>query len=281
MVPRRSWATVVGAVLAVAACLGARGGAEEVEAMAAPLLELAKRNPSAYLSCDAELTVGPFGTAHMPFEVWARDRQHYWLQEAHGSVITVTPEAVVLYVSEPSAMVRIPASVAPDLEPRLQRLLALLGCGSPEASLSLLEEFADELTRSGECVVGDVPCWTFSAGPGMQETTGDALSLFCFGPWQADVTLLEVALERQTAMPRRMHLDAILTSPEGFAVNVLLDLTVREIELDVDVTDDMLIFAPPADTPVIEWTAETPVDELSVFLFGTVQAALGQAPTAP
>jgi hypothetical protein len=109
----------------------------------------------------------------------------------------------------------------------------------------------------------------------MRETARELVGLFCSGPWQVEVTLLDVFLEQGTALPRGMHLDASLTSPQGLAVNLTLDLTVRELELGVHVTDDMLTFSPPADTAdVIEWTPETPLEDVSAFLMDLVFAMM-------
>jgi hypothetical protein len=147
MNPQRSWAAGVGVVLALAACMGARGGGEQVEAIGAPLAELMKRDLSAYVSCDVELTVGPFGTVRTTLDVWARDRQHYRAEDTHSSVVVVTPKEMKLYNAPWGMMLHVPAETVPGLEPKQQGPLALLGLGAPEATLGLLKEFSGELTR--------------------------------------------------------------------------------------------------------------------------------------
>ncbi|MBM3473067.1 MAG: hypothetical protein FJX75_07375 [Armatimonadetes bacterium] len=245
--------------------------APPVTPLRAKLAELVKRNPSAYASCDVELALAPLGTAHSTLEVWARDRQHYRAEDTHGSVVVVTPEAMKLYNAPSGTMLRIPAETVPGLEPKYGSLLALLGLATPKAATALLEQFSGELTPTGEATVAEVPCLTFSAGPKGKEMGRDLVGLFCSGPWTVEVKLFDVFLERETELPRGMHLDASLTSPQGFAVTLTLDLTVRERELDVNVTDDMLTFDPPAEeTDIIEWTPETPIDEVSTFMMDLV-----------
>ena len=273
MVLQRSWGTGVGVVLALGACLGAAGRAQNNQAPAevrAKLEQVVKRDPSAYVSCDVELSIGPLGAGKTTIEAWARDRRHYRVEEAHNSVVVVTPKEMKLYNALDREMLRVPAETVPGLEPAQRDLLALLGLATPEATAALLEEFSGELTPAGETTVGGTPCLAFSAGPRLRQMATDLVNLCCYGGVTVDVTLFDLFLERETALPHGMHLDASLTAFPG-GVSLTMDVTTRKMDLDVQVPDDMLALDPPAETTdIIEWTPDTPTDSVSAFLSGLV-----------
>jgi hypothetical protein len=149
-----------------------------------------------------------------------------------------------------------------------------LGVGSQDAMVEHMLEITESLTISGEWLIGGEPCWVLTGGDEMMEAIQELSSMIWPTNTGVNVEMFEVFLEKETGVFRGLHYAATMAHAGGDPIGMAIEMTVPDIEFDVEVPDETFEYEPPEGTDVVVWTPDKEPEDLGPIFgraFGTVQ----------
>ena len=233
---------------------------------------------SSYALTVQNMTMGAVGDIETTSEMWTRDQQHYRIEDSGGTVIVVTPEGIKMRIGLANAMLEVPAETIEKLkeEERHGQLLMRLGIASQGAVVEHMVDVGDALTRIGERVVGDAECWVLDGGEAMVEVIKAASSASSALETDTDIEIFEMFIEKETGVFRGMHYEATIAVEGADPQFLMVEMTIEELEHDIEIPDEIFEYEPPGGTEIIVWTPDKDPADLGP-IFGTMFKAPDEA----
>jgi stage V sporulation protein SpoVS len=200
-------------------------------------------------------------------EVWVRDREHLRVDAGDGTVVLYTPEVIVLHHAPSKVVLLAPQATLDALGDRRQAELQALGLNALDQPFKLLQEGQGHLSISGEDVIADEPCWVLACNA---ELAARWKAVLAGIPAEFEVTVADIALEKETAMPRQLYFELI--GPAALTISIV----VEEVQENPEIADELFVFEAPDDVLTLTWTPEKSGAEMRKCLEETIAQRLTQ-----
>jgi hypothetical protein len=242
-----------------------------------PLLDKAQaffdQAKNAFVRIEQQVTVNGQRQQDDIQEVWIRDMDHFRMEKADGTILTLTPDDVKLIHGPSKVVLHIPKETLEKLGDQREEALARIGIGLPSRLMRGLKEHPDAMAITGEEVIDDEPCWVLSATPEGLKAAAKFLNVE-LQPGQQLVSF-QVALGKENGTFRGIYMDI------DAQVRIAVQQKVTAIQADTEVKDEQLTFETPRDATVIEWTPDVSAATVRERFQQAVAAAMAQPKPQP
>ncbi len=237
--------------------------AEIVEKMKANLED----EGTAYLDMDVEVKVNGQTQEKFVQELWVRGIEHFRLERTDGTVVVRRPDELIVYEARANLALHIPPETLEALGDEREAALLKLGLGGRESALEPIAEAQEHMTIVGEVFMGDAECWIVDVGEEAFPVWRKRLESI---PQEFDIEWMQLTIDKELAIPRCTRINMI--GPAALEIVT----SIWTIEEDVEVPDEMLQYAPPADATIMVWTPEHDPDQMIEQFRETARARIIQ-----